>query len=89
MNSKTIIQLVVFIMNILFTAILAIFASWSGLPIFIYFFWLFIGVVSTIFFAFYFKKFLNWSEFMYRTLLHGCLIYSILWIVSLVNSLIQ
>jgi hypothetical protein len=89
MNSKTIIKLVVFIMNILFTVILATFALWSGLPNFIYFFWLFIGMVSTIFFAFYFKEFLNWTEFMYRTLLHGCLIYSILWVVSFVYSLIQ
>ncbi|KKI92739.1 hypothetical protein WQ54_07585 [Bacillus sp. SA1-12] len=82
MNSKTVINVIVFIINILFTTIIAIWALWSGLPKLIYFLWLFIGIISTIFFAFYFIRFSNWKEFMYKSLFHGCLIYSILWILT-------
>lgn len=82
MNSKTIINVIVFIINILFTTIIAIGASWSSLPELIYSLWLFIGIISTIFFAFYFKRFSNWKEFIYKSLLHVGLIYSILWIFT-------
>ena len=88
MNSKTIINVIVFIINILFTTIIALGASWSSLPKLIYFLWLFIGIISTIFFAFYFKRFSNWKEFIYKSLLHVGLIYSILGILTLIQVIV-
>ena len=88
MNSKTIINVIVFIINILFTTIIAIGTSWSSLPELIYSLWLFIGLISTIFFAFYFHRFSNWKEFIYKSLLHVGIIYSVLWILTVSQGIV-
>jgi hypothetical protein len=87
-ESKAMIKAIVFILNFLFTTIMALTALWSPLPQLIYFFWVCIGVVSTIYFAFFFKKFSNWNEFIYKSLLHGAFIYFVLFIFIVIHAII-
>ncbi len=88
MNSNTLLNLMVFIINVLFLTVIALFAVWGFFSIIFYYIWLAIGIVSAIWFAFYFRRFTNGKEFMIKSLLHGTFIYTVLIVFNVIQAVL-
>ncbi|WP_066172622.1 hypothetical protein [Bacillus marinisedimentorum] len=89
MNTKTTINVTVFITNILVITVISLTALWSSLSNLMYFLWIFTGIMSTIYFAFFFNRFTNWKEFIYKSLLHGAFTYFVLVVFSSIQAIIR
>lgn len=89
MNSKTLLNLLVFIINVLFLTVLALFAAWGFSTVILFYFWLSIGIIMAFWFAFHFRKFTNWKEFFYKNLLYGAFLYGVLLVMNVVQGIIH
>ncbi|WP_341979938.1 hypothetical protein [Rossellomorea oryzaecorticis] len=89
MNSKALVNLIVFVINGLFLTVLALFAVWGFSSVILFYFWLSIGIISAFWFAFHYGKFSNRKEFIYRSLLYGAFTYAILIVVSVIQEIIH
>jgi hypothetical protein len=88
MKSKTTLNLMVFVINVLFLTVMALFAIWGFFFGLLYLLWLSVGIISAFWFAFYFRKFTNQKEFIYKSLLHGAFTYAALIVFVVIQAII-